>query len=84
MAKDRLGAVEALRIRLEGIRGRMVGVRRKLPPAGLVRPGEARLSPLLQPARHAKMPLAPAERRTLIEWIDMGAHWNSPPAGGKP
>jgi len=42
MAKDRLGAVEALRIRLEGIRGRMVGVRRQLPPAGLVRPGEAR------------------------------------------
>jgi hypothetical protein len=50
----------------------------------LVRPGDARSSPLLKPARHKEFPLAPAERRTLIEWIDFGAHWNSPPTGGKP
>jgi hypothetical protein len=42
MAKDPIGAVDALRVRLEGIRGRMVGLRGQLPPAGLVRPGEAR------------------------------------------
>jgi hypothetical protein len=40
MAK--VGAVNALRVRLEELRARMMGLRGQIPLARLVRPGEAR------------------------------------------
>jgi len=42
MAKNPVGAVDALRVRLEEIRGRMMGLTAQLSAARLVRPGEAR------------------------------------------
>jgi hypothetical protein len=37
-----MGAVDALRVQLDRIRGRVMALRGQLPAAGLVRPGEAR------------------------------------------
>ena len=42
MAKDPIGAVDALRVQLDWIRGRVMALRGQLPAAGLARPGEAR------------------------------------------
>jgi hypothetical protein len=47
---------------------------RGLVMGGLVTPGSARASSLLLAHQGLQQPLTEAERRILVEWIDMGAH----------